>query len=506
MYIEDFPKGFLDYMPKLDQNYADIVASSESVEVDTLTKEYKATHTFVTSLAGTIRASSPLGPSTETFNSTVNRIQAHDTYPGVADTPLPGVDQRYIQLGKLHGNVVLNLSMKRAQRLRGVVDNYPATVIRQFSKLLAHTLAMTWYMDPNATVAEIDADHTNVTASRTGNIVTVTQEHASDPLLNRAKGTHRRLLPAMQFDLWNATEATCFTTRSWAMLVSHMNMYGTTGASSEVMQLYFNNTQDAIEFTTEVGTTKASNIRMVPYSAFASRASDQTGLSRFPCGYLSWMLDSGTIFGDYFGDSSISATSHGSLFKSLVKTSTGSLTEATVNEYISSFESANGILLDTVVTTPGVSLNLLATYGLDAGSTIVRIPREGNQAQRLELGTDDIFGYRWNGHVFQVLTSNYMAGGEFIVLKRSEGNLVRYEPPGIDDAHGAVSSEGGPSFDPKIEWLGLNFGDTIWMPSTATGGGKTDGIEAPYDLIVQHAAKEVRGIRLAGCTETVLGD
>ena len=93
--------------------------------------------------------------------------------------------------------------------------------------------------------------------------------------------------------------------------------------------------------------------------------------------------------------------------------------------------------------------------------------------------------------------STFLNAGEMVFLKAKGGNLIRYKPPRVPGSEASV-----PGFDPGIEWLGKAVGDNIWMPSSAPGGGKTDGVEAPFDILLQHAAKEVRGIQCTGCSES----
>jgi len=55
LFDEDLVPGIDDRFPEIDQTYSQVVMSNESVVQDELTKEYKAIHTFVTSIAGALR-------------------------------------------------------------------------------------------------------------------------------------------------------------------------------------------------------------------------------------------------------------------------------------------------------------------------------------------------------------------------------------------------------------------------------------------------------------------
>jgi len=322
-----------------------------------------------------------------------------------------------------------------------------------------------------------------------------------------------RLKPAMQFDVWycdrtGPTMASCFTQRGWAMLVSQLNLFGKENAIDETMQLYFQNEQDAIDFAALTGAF-ASDITLVPYNSIPDKTADGVGNSIMPMGYLWWLRNTGTIFGS-FGDGTVTATSHGSFFRSSVSAVGGSITESHINDYVRRFEQATGLRLDTILTTPGVVVNILATSAAwDTATVYVRSDRTG-RAEDLEWGWDRI-GYRYGGRVFDLQQSEFLptgtgiaAGneGEMVLLKARGGNLIRYEPPGrVEGTEATPSSGKAPAFDPRIEWLGKRFGDSIWMPSLSSSGGRTDGAEAPYDLIMQHAAQDVRGIRFTGILE-----
>jgi hypothetical protein len=504
LFEEDFVPGVESYLTQIDQAYAKVVASGEKVVQDELTKNYKAIHTFVTSVAGAVRPASALGPQMVSGTGATRMISAHDTYPGVSDVPLPGIDQRYITLGGLKGSVVLNRSIIRANKLPGTVDDYPSIVLKQFALNLAHQNAVSWFLPERGYAIIINADAAGVTtatgaSTRSGHQVTVS--HDDGAVYTSNTGQLRRILPGLQYDLWSysgGSMATCYTKRGWCMVTGQIDQYGdSTGAE---LVLYFQSEQDAIDFA---GTSFSTDLALVPYGAIADRDSAwnaSTNPSTLPCGYKWWLKASGTIFGAW-GDSTITATSHGSFFKSMVKAVSAALTETYLNKYVAQFEQATGVELDTIMLTPGILTNLLDSYGTDkilagSGTTIAPITRPLGSATSVEMGWDKL-GYRFNGRVFEIVQSAFLTPGEVVVLKTKGGNLVRYQPPVLEDA------TGGPAgFDPRIEWLGKETGPTIWMGSTAPGGGKTNGLEAPFDFLVQHAAREVRGIQFTGVTET----
>jgi len=487
LFQTDLVPGIEDRLEKVDRTYREVVSSKEEIKQDEITKDYKVIHTFVTSLAGAIRPAAITGPNMLTGTGSTQMISAHDSYPGVGDIPLPGLESRYITMAKQRGNITLNLNMLRANQLRTVGD-YPALVLQKTADMLAHYRAVSWYLDDSAGVVTLDLTGSGATVAVTGNVVTCTGVTATGTVLAAGIGPKRRLQTGMQYDVWKTDESTCYTTRGWAMLTSNVDMY-----SHASINLYFQSAVDAAEFYTAQGADGGGDfdVNLVPYGALPTRTSDGTNTSILPCGFQWWMRATGTLFGA-FGD--LDVTTYGSLFKSYIVTVSAGLTETLLNSYIRTFEEATGVELDTIVMTPGARQALLNLANIDTSSGLVRIQRH-NEAQNLQLGWEDL-GYTYNGKTYRIFTSVYLKAGQVVIMKCNDGNLVRYKPPRVPGTDAMVSG-----MVPDIEWLGKKFYDSIWMPSTAPGGGRTDGIEAPFDLVVQHAAKEVRGVLLGSVTE-----
>jgi hypothetical protein len=495
LFVEDVPRGVEDRYPQVDRPYGELFVPSYNVVQDELTKNYKAIHTFVTSVSGTMRFdSSPYGPNMAENTTATELISAHQTYPGVSDIPLPGIEKRSIAIAKQKGNLTMNLGMIRANKLDDAIDDYPTIVLEQTAHQMAHMSAVAFYLNDSGQVIKLDADNSGISTSISGNAVTLTLSGSS--LL--VEGRFRRILPGQQFDLWSADNnmTTCYTKRGWAMLDSQVDYIYPTS-----LTFYFKNNTDATEFQAAVDAGMSNDVWLVPYSAIKDRNSNGVNKSLLPCGYQSWLRKSGTLFGE-FGD--LTVEDYGSLFRSLSKSVSAQLTESILNQYIAAFEEATGVRLDTMITEHGVLNKLYDVYGLDdAGTTgstaITRIDRTG-QAEKLELGVEEQLGYKYNGRVYNLYQSDFINPGELTVLKARDGNLVRYQPPKLDRSDASPNSGDYPMFDSSIEWLGKQFSDTIWMPSRAVGGGPTDGVEAPFDCLKQHAAKEPRGIRLTDLT------
>jgi len=489
LFEEDLVPGISDHYAGIDKTFSQLITSSERVVMDELTKGYKAIHTFATSLAGAIRAGNPNGPTMLSDTGASQIISAHDTYPGVSEIPLPGLGNRYITIAKLRGNVTMNLAMLRAQQLHTVGD-YPGLVLKQLAKLIAHNEAVAWYLNDSAQVVKLDVTGTGADLTRSGQVITCTGPTAGNVFTN---GRYRRVLPGIEYDVWkaDANMTACYTTHGFAMLSSHVDMFDPSSCT-----LYFSSEADAIALKAAFDAS-ASDLWLVPYGAIPDRTSNGVNASILPCGYKWWVRETGTLYGG-FGD--LNVANYGSMFKSMSDALSASLTEAVLNKYISSFEQAVDVKLDTIVMPNGVLVNLLDSYGADAtaSSSIVRLNRDQSSAANVGLGWDSL-GYTYGGRVFDINVSEYISSGEVLITKVRDGNLIRYEPPRVDGTDANVAG-----VDPRVEWLGKKFYDNIWMPSTAVGGGPTDGVVAPFDRLVQHAAKEVRSILLTSVTETTV--
>jgi len=485
LFEEDLVPGIEDRLTDIDKTYSMIVTSSERVEQDSVTQDYKVLHTFCRSMAGALRYGSPLGPNMRDNTGATKLINAHDSYPAVGDIALPNIQRRYIQLGKLRGNCTMSTAMARANKLHTVGD-YPALVLQQTAKLVAHQTAVGWYLNDSAQAVRLDCDGdtTGVVSVANTYVVTFTKEAGNDSVIG--EGRARRLQPGLQYDVWSTDAAamdTCWTQNGWAMITENIDMYDPT-----TLTMFFQSAADAADIDEEEG-----DFYLVPYGAIPDRTSSGDGESIAPCGYQWWLRESGTLYGN-FGDLTI--TSYGSMFKSLVAALSDNLTEAVLTKYINTFEEATGVGLDTIMVTQGILTDMLATYGADGSSTLVRVNRNQDAAASIKLGWTDLVFAPGNGKELVVNASAFLNSGEAVVLQSRDGNLIRYRPPKVDSTDASVAG-----FDPGIEWLSKIYNDTIWMPSVASGGGRTDGMEAPFDIVTQNAAEEMRGIRLTGVTE-----
>lgn len=492
LFQQDLVPGIQVKYAEIDPVFKNVVASSETVVQDELSKGYKAIHTFATSLAGATRYGSPLGPQMATDVSTAEIISAHESYPGVSEIPLPGLANRYITVARLYGSVAMNLAMVRANKLNTTIGDYPSFVLEQTAYKMAHEAAVAYYLSDDAQAVTLDLTGAGAAVSVTGRVATLTKVTANTSIFG--SGRARRVLPGLQYDIWlaDATMSVCYTTRGWVMVDNQIDFSG-----QGTLTLLFQSATDAAAFYTAQGNDGGCDfdVALVPYSAIADRTSTGAGKSIMPCGYQSWMRTTGTLFGTSFGD--LNVASYGSMFKSKVEAVSGELTEAGLNEHMARFEEATGVKLDTMITTNGVVVGLLDSYGADATSSIVRLNRNQGDPVKINLGMDEI-AYSYNGRMFRILVSDFINSGELAILKTAGGNLIRYEPPKVD----GTDASPGAAFDPRLEWLGPKVGsNTIWLPAIGPTGANTNGVIAPFDQLLQHAAREVRGIRLTTINE-----
>lgn len=489
LFETDFVSGIESHRMIIDPAYKELVASSERVVQDDVTYDYKVIHKFATSLAGNLRAASRLGPEMMANTGATRVITAPDSYPGRQDMVLPGIDNYTLHLAKQKGAIYMNSQQFKAQGLATAGD-YPALILQMYAKAVAHQSAVDWFINDSAQVVELDNTGAGASIVRVGNVCTVTKPNANDSVLVAGTGPLRRIMPGLHYDLWSHDMATCYTQNGWALLTSQVDYYG----ASTITLLF----QSAVDAAAYAATSAASDSWMVPYSAIADRTAAGSNLSRMPCGWQSWVRATGTLFGA-FGN--LTVENYGSLFKSHVKNIGGNLTEHGIITNIRLFERATGVSLDTILTTGGVIVDLLNTYGLDAGAGVVRILREGGKASDLDLGTEaggDI-GFRIGTKVYRFLDSDLMTPGYALVTKFGDSNQMRYEPPALSNLHseGQVVQGG---IDTRIEWTGKLTGDSIWVP-VSEGGAPSDDIAAPFDIWFQHAPKEPRCVLLTGCTE-----
>ena len=205
-----------------------------------------------------------------------------------------------------------------------------------------------------------------------------------------------------------------------------------------------------------------------------------------PSGPMSWIKNSGSIFGVALAD-------HPDL-KSLIYAANSVLDGMLLNRVMSAFDDMTGgdCDLDRIITTNGVrsaflnSLDGLRRYHIDGAPMKVA---EGWEA----------IDFSYGGRQFQMATDRHMPVAEVWIMK-TRGNQKRYVPPAIRDAITGKLLPGG------VEFLGKLFGSTgERLPyNSPTTGALSTYTQTPVQWVREHATDDPRSIRVTGVYEDAL--
>jgi hypothetical protein len=216
-------------------------------------------------------------------------------------------------------------------------------------------------------------------------------------------------------------------------------------------------------------------------------------------GLEDWMASSGQILG---GSGTLGNRLNPGLdldtqsqFKSQLVTVNAPLSDEIMNAYIGGFLDAYpGQTLDTVITTMGVTLKYLE----QPGSTISRQLNYQRQGKSLSMqgGWSDI-GYEFNGRNMKWIISPLCISERLYGLKFANRNISRYVPPSV--------SRGDSRIGGNVEFLAPLGGSTsIFKIAHSSGGASQAVLEAPFWEYHLVAPVDVKGVKLTGCTETIM--
>lgn len=471
--------GIKDVSIRNDPIFANIIDTSANVVKSNINDDLRIWYSYCGSLAGGIQYSTMSNPDM-IFGATerVNIIDNLPSYPGLRDSVLPQTGRYSIGLSSLKGNLYIPMGAMSANRLPGAMDDRPAMFMKKNIEYMAHVQACAWYADANGQLAQIaaTADMT-VGAVAADNTVTMTAS-AGKPVIK--SGRVRRLKTGLHVDCYKSDYSAKLNANSFCVVMGSIDYQNLANA----IKLYFDNGDDADTFRLEANTT--GNVQLVLRDSLASAT---TGQSKLPCGYQSWTINSGTLFG-YHGDTTITNIPE---LMSVSATGVGDLSEMVLNQYIALYQEGVDGDMDSLFTSAGVVLNLLDAPVTNNWNAY---QRQG-EPQKLRMGWDGI-DYAYDGRKYTIYQSPFITKGHLAGLKVSGGNLRRHYPPKIP---GTGTNAG---FDGAVQWIGNMFYNSIWMP-TLDGNRVTEGMQAPYKLDLQMSAEDPRGMLLTGCTDDSIG-
>ena len=179
-------------------------------------------------------------------------------------------------------------------------------------------------------------------------------------------------------------------------------------------------------------------------------------------------------------------------FTSYVAAVSAVITENSLNAYVGKFEEAYDCELDTILTTPGVTIKYLEQP--HEGASRQTYMRQGTTLN-FASGFADV-SYAYEGRTMTWHATRWVTQGQLYVLKLQGSNIKRYVPPALPQA----GSKSG--FAQEVEFIGPAIGyNGIFVPVQDSSANIIRMVQAPFDMLYQIAPDDVRSIKLTSITE-----
>lgn len=456
---QDIGPGVRDALTEIDRTFEQIKNDSISVERDHIGRGWQAVHTFLTSVAGNLKASGPMGGDDFlTDDKPFNVHSTPETFPTVAGGISPGFMQRTIPLQEWMGNMFIPIEFARADMLTASIGSAIAAVVKQTSRMVGQIRANLFFT-PDATNRYL----AKASASVGGGLGTTTVTYT----LN-TESQVRCLQPGMVVDITAAAGAPPIK-NSGAMIVETVHPFDRTVVLSVA---------DGVSvMTTAAAATDELFLR--------------SSMGNGPAGLYNWMTNTGTVFGVNFATFP--------QFQTLVYTTADTdLTEFLLKNLLSGYVTTHGSSWapDTILTTDGV-LNEYV-YQMDGGAgSADRYQRQG-KALSIVGGHESSLPFHHNGRILEMRASDLMPRGRLLAMKLRDHNIKRYVPP----RPAGMGTEG--QFGNDIEFIagwGAS-GKDIWKHAHASSA-TTKFLEAPFLICEEYCPEAFGGVSMANLNEEI---
>jgi len=465
IWIEDFAPGVRTALLELDKTFANFRDTSMGVRSENMGRDWKVKHTFLTSLAGKLRAYTNMGESDIYGAGTDPVIRVNGatpaTWPGLDGQPLPGYVQREISLKRWKGNTFIPSQYLRADQLDSVIADAVANIIKQTALMVATWKANCFFSADKyhalGTVGVVDSG--GGTGTHT---VTITID---------TNNRIRKFQPGLEVDIIYDNSGVTKRNTNGTLVVTTVDPI-----SNQVTIAHAKGS--GTNFGSQVA---ATDVIVLTDSVTGTWASPTVG---GPSRFDEFFVNSGTLFG---GTIDLAVYPQ---FKSIIVSNLGSaLTEADLRKYVGAYLDIFGPSKapDTLLTTQGVLNAYVAEtddmwmYGIQGQP----LRKEGG----FELGSYDYDGKRLAWKVSPLVEKGRLYG------VRMANNFRRYVPPRLPKAGG------NKFFNQDIEFLaplgGLNG---IWMFVTYNNS-ITDWTQAPFECCEEYAPEILQGVKISGITE-----
>jgi len=451
-----------------DPLFEEILKTSVGVVRDDVGRDWSKKQTFVTSLAGAIKAEAATGMEGDTLTFGGSDTEPSTIYspvagwPSVGQTPSPGYAQKTISLKRWRGNLFLPLDLFRADQLNASIISAVGTTLKQTCRNVAMQRANNFTASDGVKLLGL------VGASPKNDAGDAVDDEDRECVVTLEATTQiRRFAPGMMVEIRNDADGTLRNDGTYPNVI--ITKVDPIGGTIRVTHVSSSGTW---------ATAPAADDYIVLANSFTAAA---TGHG--PTGLLQWITNSGTPYG-------ISLTNFPQ-FKSKITAISATLTDQLLKAHLGAFQDTHNRdqWPETLIVTPGV----LSDYNQEV--VTYRNYESQNQPIRRHGGFDSGARFSFDGWEYRFATSNIIPKGYVIACKMRNGNIQRLVPPNLP---GSGSQE---EFPQDVEFIAPALGfPRPWMHTTSSDQ-LTPYVQAPFEIIEEYVPEVIPGVILTGATE-----
>lgn len=484
-----------DLLPAEDPTWRKIKPTSVGVErAGGLGRNWIIKQVYTTGLAGQVE---PFDPYADDMTTSTSRYTGMSTrgldsgYPNPIGTPLKNTLVRNVLMAGVMGNINFPLELMLNDQLNATMIKYVAANMKGWGRRLALAF-INWFFAPtNGALCGIGATVSSLDGDASGGI----QQFSIRSGTGRVQSMKNNML--VDIYQWNGTT-------TWTKLnvdssgadvpcvidgIDYLNKY------VRIVSV------DGRALASAVGDYDTDSAQNYVFARGAIKGSpaSYTGtvpVLKGPMGYHDWVKAAASS--TYILDPTATEDDTRGIdlgkypeFASSVNTSTGTLTEQTLNLKIGEFYEAFGINLDTIVTTLGVTEKYAEQPLLDGGRQVY--DRTG-QVLKFTGGRASV-GYALEGDSFDWVISRYISSGTMLIAKLNGGNIKLYVPPRLQGT-GSRSE-----FDYAVQFVAPVLGYNGVFAPVRSDDQIQRSVQAPMEMLGQVVPDIPNAIEFTGVTE-----
>lgn len=493
--LEELSPGLRESLPDIDPVMGRLCLSSKNVTRDSISRDWKAIHTFdttgVTGLAMAVPNGGGLGASmTQTGSMTVDGSPGQNPYSlfgGAQMTVWPAADmlpanayyQKTIELKKHIASCAIPITLTQTDQLPGVgsmVQSILKGFVRQINMLKLNNF---WKLNADGRILEATKSATpSGVINETPGVFTITA------------GRIANIYPGMVVVPRIISAGTANTSAETGEIQAEPVFVHSVDYRAKTFKLV---KPSCAGSGTDVTIANGSSCAIYRYRADHVTNPNMTTTNYNMSGLEDWLIDDATStpYGIDFAKYPQCRSWKSSAFS-------GALDTTALNKMFGGFiEAYSADAVDTLITTDGVWLGFVDN--IENTQQLLRYESQGT-ATNFVAGTKGKLKYLFNGKELEVIQTKHCPTGTVYGLKLGGGNVKMYVPPSLPKK----GSEAGHS--QEVEFIGKAIGypsNLVPLPSSATSTLTTDATSLPAQFYCEVVPDQLQGIKMSTFSENI---